>query len=71
MVKLALNNRESTVTEKLPFYTNFGRHPNLFNMLRESPKADTVMGDDKDLERIYEKMIKKHRILAQMFKIYH
>ena len=42
MAELTLNNRIIIVIEESVFYVNFGRHPNIFNVLGKSPGAEAV-----------------------------
>ena len=49
MAQLALNNMKVTVTGVLVFYTNYGRYPNLFNILRKSSQAVVALKDIKRL----------------------
>ena len=58
MTQLTLNNRTIIVTEESAFYTNFGRHPNLFNILRKSPQAETILQEINQLKRTYKEISK-------------
>ena len=43
MTQLVLNNATVIVTEISVFYTNYGRHLNLFNILKKSLQIVTVL----------------------------
>ena len=58
MAQLALNNVKTTVTEILAFFTNYGKHPNLFNTPRKLLQAVTALEDVKQLKQIHNKIIK-------------
>ena len=50
MAQLALNNAKITMTGFSVFYANYGRYPNLFNILRKSLQAVTALEDIKQLK---------------------
>ena len=58
MAQLILNNRTVTATEESAFYTNFDRHPNLFNTLRKSPQATAALQEASQLRNIYKEISK-------------
>ena len=58
MTQIVLNNRTVTVTEELVFYTNFGRHPNLFNISRKSSQTETVLREISQLKNLYKEISK-------------
>ena len=58
MAELALNNRILTVIRKSAFYINYNRHPNLFNISRKSPQAETALKKINNLKRIYKEFLK-------------
>ena len=43
MIQLVLNNRTVITIDKSVFYVNYGRHPNLFNILRKSLQAKIML----------------------------
>ena len=58
MAQLTLNNKTLTVTGKSVFYTNFGRHSNLFNVLRKSLQTTVVLLEVDQLRNIYKEMLR-------------
>ena len=47
-----------TVTEESAFYTNFGRHPNLFKLLRNSLQSEVVLQKANQLRNIYKEILR-------------
>ena len=58
MAQLVLNNIKATATEILVFYTNYGRHPNLFNIPKKSLQAVITLKDVKRLRQIHKEILK-------------
>ena len=58
MAQLTFNNRAATAIEQSVFYANFGRHPNLFNILRNSPQSEIVLKEASQLKNIYKEISK-------------
>ena len=58
MAELALNNRILTIIGESAFYTNYNRHPNLFNTLRKSPQADAALKEISSLKRVHKEFSK-------------
>ena len=58
IAELALNNRTLTATGESAFYTNYSRHPNLFNILKKSPQAETALKEINSLKRVHKELSK-------------
>ena len=58
MAELALNNRILIIIKKSVFYTNYSRHPNLFNTLKKFPQINAVLKKINNLKRVYKKFSK-------------
>ena len=58
MAQLVLNNVKIIAIGFSAFYVNYGRYPNLFNILRKSSQAVTVLENVKQLKQIHEKISK-------------
>ena len=54
MAQLALKNSKSTSIEQSAFFTNFGQHPNIFNILKTSSQIKIALKDIAQL-KIYIK----------------
>ena len=58
MTQLALNNIIVIVIEISVFYTNYSRHPNLFNIPKKSLQIVVVLEDVIQLKKVYKKISK-------------
>ena len=62
MAQLALNNKISDTTKYTPFFSNFGKNPNLFLERREGPNAQQALKDILDIKLIYQRLSANIRI---------
>ena len=58
MTQLILNSRIIIETEKSIFYTNTGRHANMFDILRKSSQMKIVIKNVKKLKRVHKEISK-------------
>ena len=58
MAQLVLNIRESSITKETPFYTNFGRNPNIFRTPLQDRSAESAIKRVETWKRIYDNIIK-------------
>ena len=58
MAELALNNKILIIIGESAFYTNYNRHPNLFNTPKKSPQIKTILKKISSLKRVYKKLLK-------------
>ena len=45
-------------TGESAFYANYGRHPNLFTVSKNSPQAVAALKDTKQLKQLHNKILK-------------
>ena len=57
MTQLVLNNRIVTIIKESVFFANFGRHSNLFNMLKDFLQAETVLQNVDQLKVLYREIL--------------
>ena len=58
MAQVIYNNKESTVTGQILFYGNYGKHLNLFTILKNLSQAINVLRSVTELKQLYKKIIK-------------
>jgi len=56
MAQLALNDKRSDITGLSPFFTNYGRHANLFLEPREGSRAERATVVASDMKRLHSDM---------------
>lgn len=61
MAQLALNNQRSDTTRTTPFFSNFGRNPNLFGEPSSHPQAERAMIATENLKDLHKEL--ENRIL--------
>lgn len=61
MAQLALNAKVSDTTKVTPFFANYGREPNLFEIERKNMSAQSAIERVETLKRIHENIkIQEH-----------
>lgn len=59
MAQIAYNNKVSESTGKTPFFTNHGRHSNLFERTLPGPKAEIALANTANTQATYDEMRQK------------
>ena len=67
MAQIALNNNVSETTGLSPFYSNFGKNPNLFMEGQHGPQTDKAMVAARQLKRLHE--IAKTAVTTQQSRL--
>jgi hypothetical protein len=59
MAQMVYNNKALEATGQIPYFANYGKHPNLFERTLPSPKAEAAMKSAEEMKKIHEEMSKK------------